>query len=98
MRATAVALSILVIHVLGDVPSPSLVGLISDARSLSQAVLIIPIAVLLGGLIWTYAAWRESRVSTAAVAWEPRCVRSCRLWCGSSFAPSKSQGWVGGPS
>ena len=68
MRATAVALSIFVIHVLGDVPSPSLVGLISDARSLSQAVLIIPIAVLLGGLIWTYAAWRESRVSTAAVA------------------------------
>ena len=68
MRATAVALSILVIHVLGDVPSPSLVGLISDARSLSQAVLIIPIAVLLGGLMWTYAAWRESRVPTAAVA------------------------------
>ena len=68
MRATAVALSIFVIHVLGDVPSPSLVGLISDARSLSQAVLIIPIAVLLGGLIWTYAAWRESCVSTAAVA------------------------------
>src|SRR5437868_8353066 len=68
IRATAVALSIFVIHVLGDVPSPSLVGLISDARSLSQAVLIIPLAVLLGGLIWTYAAWRESRVSTAAVA------------------------------
>src|SRR6266446_2336117 len=61
MRATAVALSILAIHVLGDVPSPSLVGVISDARSLAQAVLIIPVAVLIGGLIWTYAAWLETR-------------------------------------
>lgn len=58
MRATAVALSIFAIHVLGDVPSPSLVGAISDARSLGEAVLIIPLAVLAGGVIWTYAAWR----------------------------------------
>ncbi|PYP45944.1 MAG: MFS transporter, partial [Gemmatimonadetes bacterium] len=34
MRATAVALSIFTIHLLGDVPSPSLVGLLSDTRSL----------------------------------------------------------------
>ncbi len=61
MRATAVALSIFTIHVLGDVPSPSLVGAISDARSLGEAVLIIPLAVLAGGLIWTYAAWRGGR-------------------------------------
>jgi len=61
MRATAVALSIFAIHVLGDVPSPSLVGAISDARSLDQAVLIIPVAVLVGGAIWTYAAWRGGR-------------------------------------
>ena len=67
MRATAVALSILTIHVLGDVPSPSLVGVISDARSLAQAVLIIPVAVLIGGLIWTYAAWLESRPRAAVV-------------------------------
>ena len=58
MRATAVALSIFAIHVLGDVPSPSLVGAVSDARSLDQAVLIIPVAVFVGGAIWTYAAWR----------------------------------------
>ena len=61
MRATAVALSIFAIHVLGDVPSPSLVGAISDARSLGEAVLIIPLAVLLGGVVWTYAAWRGGR-------------------------------------
>ncbi len=58
MRATAVALSIFTIHLLGDVPSPSLVGALSDARSLGEAVLIIPVAVLVGGMVWTYAAWR----------------------------------------
>src|SRR2546422_965518 len=61
MRTTAVALSIFTIHLLGDVPSPSLVGALSDARSLGEAVLIIPLAVLAGGIIWTYAAWRGGR-------------------------------------
>ena len=60
MRATAVAVSIFTIHILGDVPSPSLVGMISDARSLGEAVLIIPVAVLLSGVIWTYAATRPA--------------------------------------
>jgi len=55
IRATAVALSIFTIHTLGDVPSPALVGMISDARSLGEAVLILPVATLVGGLIWTYA-------------------------------------------
>jgi MFS family permease len=68
MRATAVALSIFTIHVLGDVPSPSLVGAISDARSLGEAVLIIPVAVLVGGIIWSYAAWRGDRAAGAAGA------------------------------
>ena len=60
MRATAVAFSIFAIHLLGDVPSPSLVGVISDARTLGEAMLIIPAAVLVGGAIWTYAAWKTS--------------------------------------
>ena len=63
MRATAVAGSIFTIHVLGDVPSPTLLGVLSDTLQggLAAAVLIIPVAVLVSGLIWTYAAWRESR-------------------------------------
>ena len=60
-RATAVALSILCIHLLGDVPSPPLIGKISDATSLARAVLIVPVAVLLGGAIWTLEAWLGSR-------------------------------------
>jgi MFS transporter, Spinster family, sphingosine-1-phosphate transporter len=65
IRATAVALSIFAIHILGDVPSPWLVGVLSDARTLGEAVLIIPVAVLAGGLIWTYAAWRGERMGAA---------------------------------
>ncbi|HYL21479.1 MAG TPA: MFS transporter [Gemmatimonadales bacterium] len=65
IRATAVALSIFTIHILGDVPSPSLVGALSDARTLGEAVLIIPVAVLAGGLIWTYAAWWGERMGGA---------------------------------
>ena len=61
MRATAIAASIFTIHALGDVPSPALLGVISDRSTLEQAVLIIPVAVFLGGLIWTYAAWRGAR-------------------------------------
>jgi len=66
VRATAVAMSIFTIHILGDVPSPPLVGAISDARSLGEAMLIIPVAVLVGGIIWSYAAWRGDRDIAAA--------------------------------
>jgi MFS family permease len=61
-RATSLALSILVMHLLGDVPSPPLIGYVSDISSLRRAFLVVPVAVLLGGVIWSYAAWRGSRV------------------------------------
>lgn len=56
IRATAVAGSIFAIHVLGDVPSPFLVGVLSDHSSLAAGVLILPAAALLGGVIWVWAA------------------------------------------
>lgn len=68
IRATAVAVSIFAIHALGDVPSPTLLGLISDRSSLERAVLIIPVAVLVSGAIWTYAAWRGEPGSERARA------------------------------
>jgi sugar phosphate permease len=67
-RASAVALSIFSIHVLGDVPSPPLIGWISDRSSLDRAVLIVPVAVLVCGAIWTYAAFRGARRAAAAGA------------------------------
>jgi len=60
-RAKAVALSILAIHLLGDVPSPSLVGFLSDASSLERAMLLLPAAFAVSGLIWLFAAYRGER-------------------------------------
>jgi MFS family permease len=55
-RAAAMALSIFAIHILGDVPAPPLIGFLSDRGSLERAVLVIPVAVLVAGLVWSYAA------------------------------------------
>ena len=60
-RATAMALSILAMHLLGDVPSPPLIGAVSDTSSLGHAMLILPVAFALSGLIWVYAAFRGER-------------------------------------
>jgi MFS family permease len=62
-RASAVAISILAIHLLGDVPSPALVGFLSDRTSLGRAVLVVPAALLVAGLVWTWAAWRGERAA-----------------------------------
>jgi len=57
-RATALGLSVFVMHLIGDIPSPPLIGRISDATSLERAFLIVPVAIVIGGAIWTYTAWR----------------------------------------
>ena len=57
-RATALGLSVFVMHLLGDIPSPPLIGKISDATSLEHAFLIVPFAFALGGAIWMFAGWR----------------------------------------
>ena len=64
MRAAAMALCICTIHVLGDVPSPTLIGWISDQSSIQQGVLVIPAAVVVSGAIWMLAAWRGGRLAT----------------------------------
>jgi MFS transporter, Spinster family, sphingosine-1-phosphate transporter len=55
-RATAIALSVFAIHLLGDALSPLIVGALSDAFSLQQAITILPVAVLIGGFVWIWAA------------------------------------------
>jgi MFS transporter, Spinster family, sphingosine-1-phosphate transporter len=57
-RASAVALSVLAIHALGDVISPPLIGRLSDRTSLGEAVLLVPVAVAVCGLLWVVAALR----------------------------------------
>jgi MFS transporter, Spinster family, sphingosine-1-phosphate transporter len=65
-RASAMALSMFAIHLLGDVPSPVLIGRLSDVSSLGHAVLVVPVAIAIGGLIWLAAARAEKHAATAA--------------------------------
>jgi MFS family permease len=45
IRATALAVNIFIIHILGDVPSPTMMGWMADRRSL-QAAFILPIIAM----------------------------------------------------
>ena len=45
VRATALAVNILIIHILGDVPSPTMMGWVADKRSL-QAAFILPVIAM----------------------------------------------------
>jgi MFS family permease len=56
-RAFAVGMSTLMIHVLGDVPSPWLVGKVSDATgSLAKGFGLVPIGFAAAALIWGVGA------------------------------------------
>ena len=60
-RASAVALSIFAMHAVGDVPSPPLIGALSEASDLARALLVVPAAIAVAGAVWTWAAWRGER-------------------------------------
>lgn len=64
-RATAGGLCMFIIHLLGDVPSPTLIGFLSHHGSLGRAVLVVPIAILVGGVVWLAAAKVHERAAPA---------------------------------
>jgi MFS family permease len=64
-RATAVALSVFTIHLLGDAISPLLIGAVSDASSLAQGLKIVPVAVVVSGLLWGWAVREQAKVKMA---------------------------------
>lgn len=71
VRATAIAVNIFIIHILGDVPSPTMMGWVADHRSL-QAAFILPViamgissAILFSGMKYAPAI-RASGASTEA--------------------------------
>jgi hypothetical protein len=64
----AIAASNFAMHLLGDVPSPPLIGWVSDMSSLQYAVFLVPISVLIGGAIWTYSAAKLSREAALCTA------------------------------
>jgi predicted MFS family arabinose efflux permease len=66
MRASAMAASIFMIHILGDVPSPYLIGALAERAGLDRAVLLVPAAVVVAGVWWCYAAIRPRRQALRA--------------------------------
>ncbi len=54
VRATALAVNIFVIHLLGDVPSPTMMGYIADRSSLQTSFLLPVIAMVLSSAILFY--------------------------------------------
>ena len=68
IRARAVAVSILCIHLFGDAFSPSVIGIISDhTGSLMSGMVLIPVTIVLGALIWGYG-WRRLPAVAGTVA------------------------------
>ncbi len=54
LRASAVALCTFLIHLFGDLGSPTIVGYIADLRgSIQQGVLILPVLLLVGAILWS---------------------------------------------
>jgi hypothetical protein len=54
IRATAIAVNIFIIHILGDVPSPTMMGWVADRRSLQTAFILPVIAMVISALILFY--------------------------------------------
>ena len=57
-RSSAFALNILIIHLFGDVVSPLIIGVITDAtgKNMTLAFLVVSVLVLAGGIVWLFGA------------------------------------------
>jgi MFS family permease len=54
IRATAIAVNIFIFHLLGDVPSPTLMGYVADRRSLQEAFILPVIAMAISSAVLFY--------------------------------------------
>jgi len=54
IRATAIAVNIFIIHILGDVPSPTMMGWVADRHSLQAAFVLPVIAMTISAVILFY--------------------------------------------
>jgi MFS family permease len=65
IRSTALAVNVVVIHLLGDVPSPSIIGWISDkTSSLQTGFWVTFVAAALSGVILVYGSRYAPRLSS----------------------------------
>ncbi|MGD0463998.1 MAG: MFS transporter [Tepidisphaeraceae bacterium] len=65
IRASAFAINILIIHILGDAISPGIIGAIRDRRSLNMGFVAVSGMMLIGGLLWLWGM-RYLAADTAA--------------------------------
>jgi 1-acyl-sn-glycerol-3-phosphate acyltransferase len=87
LRASAMALSIFMIHLFGDMWSPEIVGRLADAwdKDVRKAVLVLPGVLLLSSVFWLILALktagraREAR-NGARQRWVSRRVLRSLLW------------------
>ena len=70
IRATAIAVNIFVIHLLGDVPSPTMMGWVADHRSLQAAFVLPVIAMGVSSAILFYGM----RFAPAVAVGEPKTL------------------------
>jgi MFS transporter, Spinster family, sphingosine-1-phosphate transporter len=68
IRATGFAVNILIIHALGDVPSPFIVGAIKDQWGLDVGYITVSMFMLLGGILWLCGARYLDHDTAAAPA------------------------------
>ena len=65
IRATAIAVNIFIIHILGDVPSPTMMGWVADKRSLQAAFVLPVIAMVVSSAILFYGMKFAPAVATS---------------------------------
>jgi MFS transporter, Spinster family, sphingosine-1-phosphate transporter len=71
VRATAFAVNISVIHLLGDIPAFPLIGYIAGHSNIRTAFLFVSVVILLSGIVWLLGA-KYLPADTAAVEEHPR--------------------------
>jgi predicted MFS family arabinose efflux permease len=69
IRASAIAVNIFVVHLLGDVPSPTMMGWVADRRSLEAAFILPVIAMALSAAI-LFAGMKYAPTISASAAHE----------------------------
>jgi MFS family permease len=73
LRASAMAASIFMIHLFGDMWSSEIVGRLSDTwHSLQKAVLILPLALLVCAVLWLALAMKTRKASAAPPLLAPK--------------------------
>ena len=71
IRATAIAVNIFIFHLLGDVPSPTLMGYVADRQSLQAAFILPIIAMAISSAILFYGMRFAPEVQTTETGVQP---------------------------